>query len=207
MTRAGWGFAGGWGLLCALPPLAWYPDWASAAGDPLYAAGRLCGLLGLAVCLAQPLGMSPLAMRLLGSSRMGLHKVTGMSGMLFLLAHPLLLVASEGEWGMLLWDATPAVWAGKAALLLMVVGVGAFLLVKWKKLKFPQFSRIHNLAYLAGLAGLGHAYFAGYSLRSTPPLLAYYVILALAGLYFYVRSKLKKRSDARARMQAAKQAG
>ncbi len=206
MTRGGWGFTGGWLLLTLAVPLLYYPDYAGFAEDWRYGAGRLCGLIGLAVCLAQPLGMSGIGMKLLGSSRMSLHKYGGLGGLGLLTLHPVLLAASEGDWGILLFQASPAVWLGKAAFALMLLAVGAFLLVKFKKIRFLIFSRIHNLAFIAALLGLIHAYFAGYSLRSAPVLLGYYLALAAAGLYFFTASKGKKMREYFAKRRAGKSA-
>lgn len=192
MTPGRLGYLGGWLALTVGGPLALYPDWAGFADDRFYGLARQAGLVGLAICLLQPAGMGWPSTRLLGSGKLPLHKITGILGMALMLAHPALLAISAGDLSPFSPAAPIGVWLGRAALLLLVVATGAFLLVKSKKIKFPQFSRIHTIAFPAGLLALVHGYLAGYSMRSTPSLLWYFVGLALAGIVYFVLGRIRK---------------
>jgi len=128
------------------------------------------------------------------------HKHMAVLGTVLLLTHPLLLVAGDAEWELIVaLDLPWYIWIGKAALAFLIINVLLSAYQTVVKLKFEKWRFIHNVA---GLVIIGcaftHSWFTGDDLKLNSMRTLWIIILLFtAGIYVYHRSivpsRLKRR--------------
>ncbi len=150
----------------------------------LWELGKNCALVAIAVLALQFL----LAARLRRITRhygldmvLRFHRSLAMFALALIVLHPALLIAGGAGWPLLLSLRIPwYIWAGKAALLLLLIQVVASLLRARIGVSFERWRALHNQAIvIIGLAFL-HSWFAGDDLRYRPMQILWIGLLAMA---------------------------
>ena len=104
---------------------------------------------------------------------MRFHKAMAILAGALLLAHPILLSLGAGNWRLLAFDTPWQVWLGKAALILLVLGVGYALAVRVWRLEYQTWRRIHKGMVAVVILGFLHSILLGHDLQE-PVLLTYW---------------------------------
>ncbi len=142
-----------------------HPFWSEVAKN--------CGLIGIGVLLMQFVlaARLPLTNRFFSlDSLMLFHRSMGIFAIVLLLVHPVLLAYGEGNWKLLYGlDQTWYIWAGKTALLLLLVHVLISVFRRSLKLSFERWRILHDLLAIAIIAlALLHSWYAGGDLSALP---------------------------------------
>ena len=195
-------FYGAYRIIASLGALWWQPV---GEGLVAYDLARLAALLGLPFILLQPVlaARLPLLDRIVPFDRMmRWHRITGMIGTSFILAHATLLVWYYGQFGLdlALEFITPGLkWEtlGSVSLSLLLLTVFLALLRKLLRLPYHWWKRLHLLVYLSVFGGALHALMLGSDVAAQTGLRYYFITLmvisALAILYRRVIAPLLAR--------------
>lgn len=188
----GWRGRGGWGaaLIVAYVAIVCLPIALALAAEPGSddPAGEQ---LGLAAAL---LGFSLLAMQAVLAGRfhtvdspfgldvvMRFHKSMAVLALVLLLAHPVLIAAGEGEWGLLGLETAWPVDLGKAALALLVVGGVLALLATRLPVDYQKWRISHRAMPVVVILGFVHSMSIGEDLQR-PLLRTYWTALFAAAV-------------------------
>ncbi len=153
-----------------------------------------CGLIGIGVLLMQFVlaARLPLINRFVAlDSLMIFHRSMGIFAIVLLLVHPVLLAYGEGNWKLLSGlDQTWYIWAGKTALLLLLVHVLISVFRRTLKLSFERWRILHDLLAIAIIAlALLHSWYAGGDL-SVLPMQMLWVLLGGAAISAFIWHRL-----------------
>ena len=119
------------------------------------------------------------------------HRKCGVWAGVFLLAHPLLLVAGESGIDLLYsLDASWFIWFGRIAILVLIAQIVASVFRAALGLEFETWRRLHNLsAWSILILGFAHSWTVGSAFEATP-LRIYWVVLGTLAVGAAIRHKL-----------------
>lgn len=191
----GWQASGAWGmcliagyLVLACLPVVLALLVRPGSDDPLLEElGLGAALLGFSLLALQPV----LAGRFHWLDRpfgldvvMRFHKAMAILAGALLLSHPVLLSLGEGNWRLFAFDTPWQVWLGKAALILLVLGVGYALLVRAWRLEYQTWRRIHKGMIVIVALGFLHSILLGHDVQEPVVLVYWSALFAVAMLVF-----------------------
>ncbi len=159
----------------------------------VYGIGKNFGLTAFMILMLQPLIAGrfkwiekPFGLDLL----IQFHRHMALFALFLLVLHPVLLAGGGIGWKLLVGLDLPwYIWAGKIALVLVVVHIFISLFQKPLGIKFEKWRHFHNiLALVIFLMVFCHSWFAGQDLQNYPLKVLWPVILIFAlGIFFYHR--------------------
>lgn len=107
------------------------------------------------------------------------HKGMALVAASLLVAHPLLIAWGENEWGILSLDSPWQVWLGKAALLLLLLGLLGAALRGRRVLPYQRWRLAHKSMVLVPAVAFFHAVLIGPDLQAAAPAAMWWVLGAL----------------------------
>lgn len=111
---------------------------------------------------------------------MRFHKAMAVLAVGLLIAHPILLAAASGSWGLILNVAQPwFIWFGKAALILLLVQ-GVSSLFQRQLMDFQRWRLLHNIAPIILVLGFTHSWIVGDDLELAPMRVLWVILLGVA---------------------------
>jgi predicted ferric reductase len=118
------------------------------------------------------------------------HKILGVVILCLLLAHPVLIAAGEGEWGILGLDTHWHIWLGKAALILLVLGVLMAVFFTALGIQYQTWRVAHKGMVVVIILAFAHGLYMGSGglLQPTGMQVYWWALLALAGGIFLWRN-------------------
>jgi predicted ferric reductase len=178
-------------LLAAAPVLLAVID-SPDSGDPLLVeialAAALFGfsLICLQVLLAgrfktidRPFGLDVL---------MRFHKSMGLLALVLLVGHPVLMALGHGSWHIFTFDTSWRVYLGKAALLLLVLGVLFALFFQKLRVDYNVWRFSHKAMVAVAIFGFTHGLFIGPDIQGGLVRIYWLSIFAVAGLVYVYRN-------------------
>jgi predicted ferric reductase len=179
-----WVLLGVMAIFIAIPLVFWAQTLSADLpfGEYLYDAGRLLALVGFVFVFFQYVFSSKVKWieRDLGLDKLfGIHRVSGLIGLTFILIHPAFLFLSDIAYGDFP-SFSPGKLIGFISLFVFVVAVGAAVLYGRLRLKYEVWKAVHWANYVALPLGFAHSLFLGSDLANQP-LRAFWFVLA--GLY------------------------
>jgi predicted ferric reductase len=189
-------WVGAYGAALLAPPalVLIFGDYGDGDKGPVYEAGRFAALLALTALSLQVLlaGRFKTVERSFGlDALIRFHRRVAVFATGLLLLHPLLLAAGGIGWGLLFrLDLPWYIWAGKLALVLLLVNAAVSLFRLRIGLTFERWRYFHNLLVPSILVlGFVHSWTAGHDMRQTP-LLYLWPVLGAASLALFVHHRL-----------------
>ena len=172
-------------LFIAIPIYFWMPGFLAVTELTDYpcAIGRILALIGFVLVLFQVALTSrlPWLERTFGLDKLvGVHRVVGVTGFSFMLAHPILHSLSD----LLALGTVVLKWPmifGLTALLIALVTAGSAILYGKLHLKYETWKGMHWFNFILPPLIFTHSLLLGSDIGSQPPLLIYW--LFLGGLY------------------------
>ncbi|MFW6145911.1 MAG: ferric reductase-like transmembrane domain-containing protein [Planctomycetota bacterium] len=193
-------------LVLACLPVALALAARPTSAEPLWTElGLGAALLGFSLLALQPIlaGRFHWLDRPFGlDTVMRFHKAMAILAAVLLLAHPVLLSLGAGHWQLLAFDTPWQVWLGKAALIVLVLGIGYALLVHVRRLEYQTWRRAHKGMVVVVVLGFLHSILLGHDVEA-PRLLTYWSGLVAVAALVVVWRNVVLPSRGRARFRVA----